>query len=41
MDLCVSESEEYEDGVGTGVNTTLLPDTLQSIGLVFRFFCLL
>jgi hypothetical protein len=28
MDLCVSESEEDEDGVVTGVNTTLLSDTL-------------
>ena len=34
MDLCVYESEEYEYGVGAGVNTTLLSDTLQSIGLV-------
>jgi hypothetical protein len=24
MDLCVSENEEHEDGVGSGVNTTLL-----------------
>jgi len=30
----VSEREEYEHGVGAGVNTTLLSDTLQSIGLV-------
>ena len=28
MNLCVSESEEYEDGVGPGVNSTLLSDTL-------------
>jgi hypothetical protein len=33
MDLCVFESEEREDGVGAGANTTLLSDTLQSIGL--------
>jgi hypothetical protein len=34
MDLCVCESEDHEYGVGVGVNTTLLSDTLQSIGLV-------
>ena len=28
MDLCACESEEYEDGVGAGVNSTLLSDTL-------------
>ncbi len=28
MDLCVYESQEREDGVGSGVNTTLLSDTL-------------
>jgi hypothetical protein len=33
MDLCTYESEEDEQGVGTGVNTTLLSDTLWSIGL--------
>ena len=33
MDLCVYESEEHEHGVGGGVNTTLLSDTLQSVGL--------
>ncbi len=27
------ESEEHEDGSGSGANTTLLSDTLQSIGL--------
>ncbi len=31
MDLCEYESEEH--GVGTGSNTTLVSDTLQSIGL--------
>ena len=34
MDLCVCESEEREDGVGAVVNSTLLSDTLESIGLV-------
>jgi hypothetical protein len=33
MDLCVCESEAHEDGVCDGVNTTLLSDTLWSIGL--------
>ena len=28
MDLCSCESEEYGHGVGSGVNTTLLSDTL-------------
>jgi hypothetical protein len=30
----VCESEDHEYGVGAGVNTTLLSDTLQSICLV-------
>ncbi len=29
MDLCACESEEYTDGVGAGVNTTLVSDTLS------------
>ncbi len=29
----VYEGEEHDHGVGVGVNTTLLSDTLQSIGL--------
>jgi hypothetical protein len=33
MDLCVCESEDHEHGVGAGANTTLLSDTLKSIGL--------
>ena len=33
MDLRTCENEEHEHGVGTGVNTTLLSDTLKSIGL--------
>jgi len=33
MDLCTSESEEHDHGVGAGVNTTLLSDTLKSISL--------
>ena len=28
MDLCACEREEREDGVGAGVNSTLLSDTL-------------
>ena len=28
MDLCAFESEEHEHGVGAGVNSTLLSDTL-------------
>ena len=28
MDLCACESEEHEHGVGAGVNSTLLSDTL-------------
>jgi hypothetical protein len=28
MDLCVFESEDHECGVGVGVNTALLSDTL-------------
>ncbi len=28
MDLCACESEESDHGVGAGVNTTLLSDTL-------------
>ncbi len=28
MDLCTFESEEHDHGVGTGVNTTLLSETL-------------
>ena len=33
MNLCGYESEEDESGVGTGVNSTLMSDTLSSIGL--------
>ena len=33
MDLCTSNIEEDEDGVGPCVNGTLLQDTLKSIGL--------
>ena len=33
MDLCAFENEEPEHGVGSGVNSTLLSDTLKSIGL--------
>ena len=42
-DLCVSDSEERDHGVGTGVNDTMLLETLQFVGLtettssVFRF----
>jgi hypothetical protein len=28
MDLCASESEDHEHGVGAGVNATLLSETL-------------
>ena len=28
IDLCACESEEREDGVGVGANSTLLSDTL-------------
>ena len=28
IDLCACEREEREDGVGAGVNSTLLSDTL-------------
>ena len=28
MDLCGYESEDHEHGVGTGVNSTLLSDTI-------------
>ena len=34
MDLCASENEDHEHGMGAGVSTTLLSDTLRSIGLV-------
>jgi hypothetical protein len=34
MDLCACESEKHEHGVIADVNTTLLSDTLKSIGLV-------
>jgi hypothetical protein len=34
MDLCASEGEGREHGVGAGANTTLLSDTLWSKGLV-------
>ena len=33
MDLCTFENEDHDHRVGTGVNSTLLSDTLQSIGL--------
>ena len=33
MDLCACESEECEDGVGPGVKSTRLSDTLQVIGV--------
>ena len=33
MDLCACESEEREHGVGAGAKSTLLSDTLKSIGL--------
>ena len=33
MDLCSYESEDHDHGVGSGANSTLLSDTLQSIGL--------
>ena len=33
MNLCVSDSEECEDGVGTGVNDTMLSETLSVITL--------
>ena len=31
MDLCVFESEEYEHGLGAGVNTTLLCAILTEV----------
>ena len=31
MNLCACESEEPEDGVGAGVNTTLLSNTRTSL----------
>jgi hypothetical protein len=33
MNLCVSDSEEREHGVGAGVNDTMLLETLQFVGL--------
>jgi hypothetical protein len=33
MDLCVSENEEDEHGVGTGVTPIIMSDVLYGIGL--------
>ena len=33
MNLCVSDSKEREHEVGTGVNPTILGETLQFVGL--------
>jgi hypothetical protein len=33
MNLCVCDNEECEYGVGAGVNTTMLSETLEVVGI--------
>ena len=33
MNLCVYDNKEREHGVGTGVNTTILSEALEVVGL--------
>ena len=38
MDLCACEIEEHEHGVGDGVNSTLMSDTLLVVDGVVVYF---
>ena len=38
MDLCACEIEEHEHGVGDGVNSTLMSDTLVVVDGVVVYF---